>query len=97
MTPKEKAKELHKKFIQGIWKTGNPNHVANHGKECAIIAVDEIIQFHAECKSLPDRSPLDFMGTGTSSLAASEERDYEKNWADLKVYWEDVKKEIESL
>lgn len=43
MMPKEKATELHKKFMQGLWKTGNPNHVANHGKECALLCVDEIL------------------------------------------------------
>lgn len=40
MTPKEKAKELVDKFIPH--SSGNSNN--NEAKECALIAVDEIIE-----------------------------------------------------
>lgn len=43
MTPAEKAKELVEKFISGIWKSGNPNNVYDHAKQCALITVEEIL------------------------------------------------------
>ena len=43
MTPKEEAKELVNKFIDPVrWKLGQEN-VSQRAKECALIAVDEII------------------------------------------------------
>ncbi len=43
MTPHTKARQLIAKFQTGIFKNGNPNNMAAHGKECATICVDEII------------------------------------------------------
>ena len=50
MTPKEKAEELVNKFIQ---TNGN----AFFAKECALIAVDEILKSTPHCPS----KPLDIM------------------------------------
>ena len=46
MTPKEKAKELYYKFTCAA-----PLHSDN--KECALIAVDEILNFRTFLKSMP--------------------------------------------
>lgn len=43
MTPKEKASELFEKIRMGIWKNGNPHHINDHAKECALICVEELI------------------------------------------------------
>jgi hypothetical protein len=46
MTPKEKAKELYNKFYN---TSSHPHHVEsrkNNAKQCALIAVDEIINTH---------------------------------------------------
>ena len=43
MTPKEKSKELINKFTNPVrWKLGQEN-VTQRAKECALIAVDEIL------------------------------------------------------
>ena len=43
MTPKEKSRELVNKFTDPVrWKLGQEN-VTQRAKECALIAVDEII------------------------------------------------------
>jgi hypothetical protein len=45
MTPKEKSKELINKFTNPVrWKLGQEN-VTQRAKECALIAVDEIIMY----------------------------------------------------
>lgn len=43
MDAEQKAKELVDKFKIGLFMNGNPNHVIDHAKQCAIIACDEII------------------------------------------------------
>jgi hypothetical protein len=44
MTPKEKAKELVDKFYPSVqWKLGQENCL-DRAKQCALIAVDEIIE-----------------------------------------------------
>jgi len=44
MTPKEKAKELVYKFYPSVqWKLGQEDCL-NRAKQCALIAVDEVIQ-----------------------------------------------------
>ena len=50
LTPKEKAKELclkfqHKLFINISDKEENANYVHNDSKQCALISVDEIMEF----------------------------------------------------
>jgi hypothetical protein len=49
MTPKEKAKELYNKFYN---TSSHPHHVEsrkNNAKQCALIAVDEMIEVYASC------------------------------------------------
>ena len=44
MTPKEKAKELEYKFYPSVqWKLGQEDCL-DRAKQCALIAVDEVIQ-----------------------------------------------------
>ena len=48
MTPKEKAKELYNKFYN---TSSHPHHVEsrkNNAKQCALIAVDEMIKMYNE-------------------------------------------------
>jgi len=50
MTPKEKAQELYNKFYN---TSSHPHHVEsrkNNAKECALIAVDEIIASNPNLK-----------------------------------------------
>jgi hypothetical protein len=50
MTPKEKAKELVNKFSSGhpiICKMNTRNMYISEAKQCALIAVDEILQHNA--------------------------------------------------
>jgi len=54
MTPKEKAKELVKKFT--YCQRGFINTVS---KQCALIAVDEIIDSYSEYKNMHDQEFLD--------------------------------------
>lgn len=44
MEAKEKAKLLVQSFKETIWQNGNPNHIDAHAKDCAILAVGEILQ-----------------------------------------------------
>jgi hypothetical protein len=49
MTPKEKAKELYNKFYN---TSSHPHHVEsrkNNAKQCALIAVDEMIKELERC------------------------------------------------
>ena len=44
MTPKQKAKELVDKFVNGVIdEEGTPSIYYSEAKQCALIAVDEII------------------------------------------------------
>ena len=48
MTPKEKSKELLNKFTNPVrWKLGQEN-VTQRAKECALIAVDEILKLELQ-------------------------------------------------
>lgn len=52
MTPKEKAKELIWKFYPEVrWKLGQEDCL-DRAKQCALIAVDEIINFNTYLKSI---------------------------------------------
>jgi hypothetical protein len=44
MTPKEKAQELVKKFTAHSYHNDNVQQCFDHAKQCALIAVDEILQ-----------------------------------------------------
>jgi hypothetical protein len=71
MTPKEKANELYSKFDNLLNKDFiHPIVYDNQLKQCALIAVDELIE-------------------------VVNELDYELG--DDKVYWKEVKQEIEKL
>lgn len=78
MTPKEKAEELIRRF----YSIG-----AIECKQCALIAVDEII------KSEP-RSPSD---VDWDDCGGTHQYYYEAQREDADNYWEEVKKEIEKL
>ena len=43
MTPKEKAKELVQRFIAHAYHNNNELQCKEHSKQCALIAVDEIL------------------------------------------------------
>jgi hypothetical protein len=43
MTPKEKAEELYGKYYNNYGYYGIPREAIKHSKQCALIAVDEII------------------------------------------------------
>jgi hypothetical protein len=43
MTPKEKAEELYRKYYNNYGYYGIPREAIKHSKQCALIAVDEII------------------------------------------------------
>lgn len=59
MTPEEKAKELIEKFMNGIWENGNPNHVKEHATQCAIIAVEEILNEQVKVDYLTDAAYIE--------------------------------------
>jgi len=53
MTPKEKAKDLVYKFYPSVqWKLGQEDCL-DRAKRCALIAVDEILNFRTFLKSMP--------------------------------------------
>jgi hypothetical protein len=87
MTPKEKADELVEKFIAPTKvyhdHLGWVNYL-DSAKECALIAVDEIIQ------SRQDDGHFDDTLSSTSS-------EYYTPHPMYLTYWEQVKKEIEKL
>jgi hypothetical protein len=82
--PKEKAKDLVEKFI-GIESGWSDNVVTDdiQAKECALIAVDEIIE-------------------SNDSFANSMNIWYDENgkiadYDDCRIYWQQVKQEIQNL
>ncbi len=74
MTPKEKAKELFDKFSLGYYHAPN-------AKQCALIAVDEIIKDLKESLKVAEDLHLHARGLIIGSL----------------VDWQEVKQEIEKL
>jgi len=53
MIPKDKAKELIYKFYPNVqWKLGQEDCL-DRAKQCALIAVDEILNFRTFLKSMP--------------------------------------------
>ena len=46
MTPKEKAVELVNKYVNLSKITASSEYIQYQAKQCALIAVDEIIAFH---------------------------------------------------
>jgi hypothetical protein len=80
MTPKEKAEELH----VGFWRLTNDSRIA---KQCALIAVDEIIKYSPRYPNNVDWTDCD----------ASYKNYYDAQREQAKEYWQDVKQEIEKL
>jgi len=80
MTPKEKAEELVDKFI----KTNGNSFFA---KECALIAVDEIIL----------SAPFEPADTDWDEAGASAQYWYPQKLEDSAKWWGEVKQEIEAL
>ncbi len=81
MTPKEKAKELVDKFtVVGLQQRAE-------GYQCALIAVDEIIN---SSPSFPNDTDWDDCG-GTHQYY------YEAQKEEAEKYWQEVKQEIEKL
>jgi len=71
MTPKEKAEEL---FDKMLYNDGNSYHHCSHyvGKNCALIAVDEII-----CSN-PHSNPLNTNATSTMGWWVNVKNEIEK-------------------
>ena len=88
MTPKEKAENLVDNFYNVIGKNyskrdGFGTQLFEEAKQCALIAVDEIIkQFVGVYDSLKDAGVLD-------SASVQDSANYK--------YWQEVKQEIEKL
>ena len=80
MTPKEKAAELVDKFTQ---TNGN----GFFAKECALIAVDEIISTQPRYPSNVD----------WDDVGATHQYFYEAQHEEALNYWQEVKQEIEKL
>ena len=108
MTPKEKAQELVGRHActpinfpyidtQDGQCIGSGYLTHASSKLFALIAVDEVLKMHDEYKSLSDEGPLDFMGTGSVASMNLEIKEYEKDWDSKKLFWRQVKIEIEQL
>ena len=87
MTPKEKAIELYNKYEQLGKDFTRGVSMAEFAKQCALIAVDEII------KSEP-RSPSD---VDWDDCGGTHQYYYEAQREDANKYWLEVKQEIEKL
>ena len=82
MTPKEKAKELYNKFLNPSGDTylyGMLEHES--AKECALIAVDELIESFNSIYDASIRNIEKYSGAKYG----------------MKDYWQEVKQEIEKL
>jgi hypothetical protein len=82
MTPKEKAIELYNKFYN---TSSHPHHIESrkdNAKQCALIAVDEILE--------ATKTKYKWGGGSPEKLVHFEEVKYD-------TYWQEVKQEIEKL
>lgn len=79
MTPKEKAFELSMKF-ENLGETDN-------AKQCALIAVDEILNAEPRCPSDVD----------WDDVGGTHQYYYEAQREESKKFWQEVKQEIENL
>jgi len=84
MTPQEKAEELYQKFYNNYGYYGMPADAIIHSKQCALIAVDEIIESREEDGHFDDK----LLYTGS---------DYFTVHPMYLTYWLQVKEEIEKL
>lgn len=102
MTPKEKAQYI----VDSMMRTKNPDHTScicfEIAKRCALIAVDEMIEIYSKLFK-------DFDKVSLFVTAFKTDKDFNETMNDLKnnqlkpyaiksvFYWEEVRKEIESL
>ena len=87
MTPQEKAVELYNKYEQLGKDFTRGVSMAEFAKECALIAVDEIIKSEPRCPSDVD----------WDDVGGTHQYYYEAQREDADKYWEEVKKEIQKL
>lgn len=86
MTPKEKAEELiHKMYV--VHSNSASDITLSFAKQCALIAVDEIIN------SEP-RKPSD---VDWDEVGATHQYYYEAQIEEAQKFWQEVKQEIEKL
>lgn len=86
LTPKEKAIELVNKYWDSLYEvSGDIEYIGTQSKQCALIAVDEIIESH----SLLGKKMFEIVGTDSY-------QDRCLNY-DRGQYWQEVKKEINKL
>ena len=85
MTPNEKARELYDEFYQQAMHALSIEIRKHVAKQCALIAVDEIIKSNPSTYDLDVSSFMTDMDTWTI-----------KNIKFNIVYWEEVKQEIEN-
>jgi hypothetical protein len=82
MTPQEKAEELYRKYYNNYGYYGIPREAIKHSKQCALIAVDEIL----------NSNPHIYIEIGGSDCRG----DWSYKEAQTnKLYWQQVKQEIE--
>jgi hypothetical protein len=97
MTPQEKAKELVDKFYQLFPLNKDVNNTDGElhweyndwerAKQCALIAVDEIINSEPRCPSNVD----------WDDVGGTHQYYYEAQREEALIYWQQVKQEIEKL
>ena len=87
MTPKEKAVELYNKYEQLGKDFTKGVSMAEFAKQCALIAVDEIIKSEPRCPSDVD----------WDDVGGTHQYYYEAQREDADKYWQEVKQEIEKL
>ena len=94
MTPKEKAEELFVKYNEFNYETIVYSTQRTKAKECALIAVDEILkQFDGLHK--PEYCAFDCIGERKFTFK-SEYPEHMTGY-DMVEYWQQVKEEIEKL
>lgn len=84
MTPKEKAENLYWKYFQ---KVADGSYPESNAKQCALIAVDEILNTEPRYPSNVD----------WDDAGATHQYYYEAQIEEAARYWEQVKQEIEKL
>ena len=87
MTPQEKAVELYNKYEQLGKDFTKGVSMAEFAKQCALIAVDEIIKSEPRCPSDVD----------WDDVGGTHQYYYEAQREDADKYWQEVKQEIEKL
>jgi hypothetical protein len=85
MTPKEKAIELYQEFLRYVPAEEELEH--KYAKQCALIAVDEII----------NSEPRNPSNVDWDDCGGTHEYYYEAQREEADKYWREVKQEIENL